>query len=144
MTAIECDSPAIEQLDVDVRALEGASLGELRTVWRSRWGAPPKLRSVRLLRSIIAWRIQAAALGGLDDETRRRLRSSAIPRIANPPIGTRLTREYRGVLHQVEIGETGISYAGREFRSLSEVARLITGVRWNGPRFFGIRAGRAS
>ena len=139
MTATECASPAIEQLDVDVRALEGASLGELRAVWRSRWGVPPKLRSVRLLRSIIGWRVQAETLGGLDDETRRRLRSSAMPRIANPPAGTRLTREYRGVLHQVEIGETGVSYGGREFRSLSEVARLITGVRWNGPRFFGLR-----
>jgi hypothetical protein len=133
-----------DALNAEVRALERLKLAELRTVWRSRWGVPPKLRSVRLLRAIIAWRMQSEVRGGLDAEIRRRLRSSAMPRIANPPVGTRLTREYRGVLHQVEIGEVGVKYAGREFGSLSEVARLITGVRWNGPRFFGIRGRPAS
>lgn len=139
MSVVCAEASDAENLEADVRALEKASLGDLRAVWRSRWGAPPKLRSPRLLRSIIAWRIQADALGGLDDDTRRRLRSSAMPRIANPATGTRVTREYRGVLHHAEIAEAGVIYAGREFRSLSEVARVITGVRWNGPRFFGLR-----
>lgn len=50
-----------------------------------------------------------------------------------------MTREYRGVLHHVEILEAGVSYAGQPYGSLSEVARLITGTRWNGPKFFGLR-----
>lgn len=129
-----------EKIDNEVRALETATLQELRAVWRRRkWGAPPKMRSVELLRMIIAWRIQSAVYGGLDAATRQRLRSSSMPRTPNPPAGTRVTREYRGVLHHVEILQAGVSYAGQSYGSLSEVARLITGTRWNGPRFFGLR-----
>jgi hypothetical protein len=97
-----------------------------------------------LLRLITAWRLQSDAFGGLDDNTRQRLRRSSAPHIANPPAGTRLTREYQGVLYEVEILDNGVAHAGREYRSLSEVARLITGVRWNGPRFFGLRQERLS
>jgi len=93
---------------------------------------------------MVAWRIQSEALGGLDDDTRRRLRRSSMPRLAGPPCGTRLTREFRGVLHHVEVREDGIFYAGQRFRSLSEVANLITGSHWNGPRFFGLRGKAAS
>ena len=129
-----------DEIDNEVRALEAATLEDLRTVWRRRkWGAPPKMRSIELLRMIIAWRIQAAAYGGLDAATRQRLRGVSMPRMPNPPAGTRVTREYRGVLHHVEILKVGVSYAGRSYSSLSEVARLITGTRWNGPRFFGLR-----
>ena len=131
-------------IDLEVRALDGANLEELRAVWRSKWGAPPKLRSVHLLRLIAAWRLQSDAFGGLDDDTRQRLRRVSAPRIANPPVGTRLTREYLGVLYEVEILGDGVSYAGKSYGSLSEVARLITGVRWNGPRFFGLRRERLS
>jgi hypothetical protein len=126
-------------VNAEVRALERAGLGELRAKWRSKWGTPPKLRSVHLLRMITAWRLQSDAFGGLDDETRQRLRRTCGPRLPNPAVGTRLTREYQGVLYEVEIVDGGVGYAGREYRSLSEVARLITGVHWNGPRFFGLR-----
>lgn len=144
MVGLPLEEVDLASLDAEIRALEHASLGELRAAWRSRWGAPPKLRSVRLLRSMVGWRIQVEALGGLDEATRRRLCSTAMPRPAVAATGTRLTREYRGVLHEVEIGEASVSYAGREFRSLSHVARLITGTRWNGPRFFGLRGEAAS
>ena len=136
---LDCGSKDRGELAAEVRALSDASLRDLRAIWRSRWGAPPKLRSVRLLRAMVAWRLQTEALGGLDDDTRRRLRTSLMPRLAAPPVGTRLTREYRGVLHQVEIGEGAVIYAGRQFGSLSEVAEQITGTHWNGPRFFGLR-----
>ena len=102
-------------------------------------GAPPRLRSVRLIRLLIAWRLQCDAYGGLDDDLKRRLRQSSAPRAANPPTCARLTREYQGVLYEVEILDGGVAYAGREYGSLSEVLRLITGVGWNGPRFFGLR-----
>ena len=62
-----------------------------------------------------------------------------MPRMPNPSAGTRVTRGYRGVLHHVEILKVGVSYAGQLYGSLSEVARLITGTRWNGPRYFGLR-----
>lgn len=126
-------------VEMEVRSLEGMNLAALRVFWRARWGAPPKLRSVELLRLIIAWRIQAAVEGGLDAETKVRLRNSSIPRIPNPPPGTRLTREYRGVMYTVEIAEGAVRHAGRTYGSLSEVASEITGTHWNGPRFFGLR-----
>lgn len=97
------------------------------------------MRSVELLRMIIAWRIQSAAYGGIDAATRQRIRSTSMPRMPNPPAGTRVIREYRGVLHHVEILEAGVCYEGKPYGSLSEVARLITGTHWNGPRFFGLR-----
>ena len=126
-------------VEMEVRSLEGMNLAALRVFWRARWGAPPKLRSVELLRLIIAWRIQAAVEGGLDAKTKVRLRNSSIPRIPNPPPGTRLTREYRGVMYTVEIAEGAVRHAGRTYGSLSEVASEITGTHWNGPRFFGLR-----
>jgi hypothetical protein len=58
---------------------------------------------------------------------------------ADLPVGTKLTREWRGVRYEVETVERGVAYAGERYASLSEVARLITGSRWNGPRFFGLR-----
>ena len=122
------------QVEAQVRSLERMNLAALRDFWRAQWGAPPKLRSVELLRLIIAWRIPAAAEGGLRAETKARLRSNAMPRIPNPPAGTRLTREDRGVLYRVEVGDGAIRHAGRGFRSLLEVAREITDTRWNGPR----------
>ena len=128
-------------LEAQLCALERLDLRGLRDVWRDRWGTAPKLRSVDLLRRIIAWRIQAAAYGGLAPETRVRLRSTSMPRIPLPKPGARLTREYKGVLYTVEVGVGSLHYAGRAYGSLSEVAREITGVRWNGPRFFGLRHG---
>ncbi len=80
-------------VNAEVRALERAGLGELRAKWRSKWGTPPKLRSVHLLRMITAWRLQSDAFGGLDDETGQRLRRTCGPRLPNPTAGTRLTRE---------------------------------------------------
>lgn len=61
------------------------------------------------------------------------------PRAAPPPVGTSLTREYKGVLHQVEVEHGGVRYRSALFGSLSEVAREIAGTRWNGPHFFGLR-----
>jgi hypothetical protein len=140
------DEPAIyaeaSDLEAQLSALEHLDLQGLREVWRNRWDAAPKLRSIGLLRRIIAWRIQAAAYGGLASDTRARLRSKSMPRIPLPKFGTRLTREYKGVLYTVEVGVGSLHYAGKAYGSLSEIAREITGVRWNGPRFFGLRPSR--
>lgn len=127
------------ELEDELAGLGTLDLAGLRAFWLARWGRPPKLRSRELLRLSIAWRLQTAAYGDLDGETRRRLRQSSLPAPPAPPPGSRLTREFRGVLHQVELTQDGCVYAGQRYRSLSEVARTITGTRWNGPRFFGLR-----
>jgi hypothetical protein len=121
--------------------LEGVGLEDLRSRWRGRYGAPPKLRSPELLALMLAWRIQAEREGGLDADTRRALRRPAgVRAAAEPSPGTRLVREWEGTPHEVIVmSEGGLLYRGDRYRSLSEIARAITGVRWNGPRFFGLR-----
>ena len=125
----------------EVRALARLDLDGLRAEWRTRFGSPPTLRSPALLRRMLAWRIQVAAFGGLDADTRRRLRQSSPvkPATPDPTPGTRIRREWNGVIHDVSVVPDGFVYDGRRFKSLSEIARAITGVRWNGPRFFGLR-----
>lgn len=128
-------------MEDEVEALEALDLEGLRLFWRRRYGAPPKLRSPELLRLMLAWRIQAQAFGGLDSDTRRGLRRPTGEKAqAIPSGGTRLTREWQGVRHEVTaLGEGGFLYDGERYQSLSQIARLITGARWNGPRFFGLR-----
>ncbi len=128
------------ELEEEVRALERLDLEALRAAWRARYGAPPKLRSPDVLRALLAWRIQADAQGGLDGETQRLLRMSSPRRGLKLDVGVRLAREWKGVRHEVEVAEKGFTYAGVSYASLSSIARQITGVRWNGPRFFGLRA----
>lgn len=120
-------------------ALETADLEGLRAQWRRRYGAPPRLRSKALLRHVLAWRIQADAYGGLGPQTRKLLRDDRPPREPVVAPGTIITREWRGQRHQVEATGEGFLHDGRCWKSLSEVARTITGTRWNGPRFFGLR-----
>ena len=130
----------VAELERAVLALEALDLEGLRAAWRQRWGTPPRLRSVQILRHLIAWRMQAEALGGLDAETKRLLRATSLPRrgsVLQP--GQRLVREWRGRRYDIEIVENGFTHAGRTFKSLSQVAFVITGTRWNGPRFFGLR-----
>ena len=123
----------------EVASLQSMTLSELRTLWAARFGAPPKQRSVELLRRVLAWRLQAEALGGLDAATVRLLGSErTLVMVAEQP-GTRLARDYAGKRHEVVMLEEGVLYEGETYGSLSEVARLITGQRWNGPRFFGLR-----
>jgi hypothetical protein len=130
-----------ELLLEQVRALERADLTTLREIWAERVGAVPKVRSPDMLRRVLAWRIQAEAYGGLDRDLRRQLRQTSEPAVGGPILrpGVRLTREWAGCLHEVEVQESGFLYAGRRYASLSKIASEITGVRWNGPRFFGLR-----
>lgn len=132
-------------VDSEVQALSGLNLEGLRAAWRARYGAPPKLRSPELLGFMLAWRMQAAALGGLDADTRRALRrpvgEKPRPKVTG---GSRLVREWDGVRHEVTVlNDGGFEYRGERHRSLSEIARLITGTRWNGPRFFGLRGAKS-
>ena len=126
-------------VEADIRLIETMSLPELRAMWTARWGPAPRFRSVDLLRRLIAWRLQTEVFGDLDADTKILLRRTAIPQPTGLPPGSRLTREYRGQLHQVDVGDHTFNYQGTTYASLSAIARQITGTRWNGPRFFGLR-----
>ena len=130
-----------DDLDAEVDRLETLDLQALRQVWRERYGAPPKLRLRELLGLMLAWRMQAESGDGLSAETRRAIRRPPGEKARSQPAGgTRLVREWEGLRHEVTaLGGQGFLYRGERYASLSQIARLITGVRWNGPRFFGLR-----
>ncbi len=114
-------------------------LAGLRAEWQRRYGSLPKHRAADLLRRVLAWRIQADAFGDLDATTRRILsKEQNVLRPSAQP-GMRLAREWAGRRYEVVVIESGVVFEGQTFGSLSEVARHITGRRWNGPRFFGLR-----
>jgi hypothetical protein len=123
---------------------------QLRELWSEVFRSlpHPKLRR-ELLVPIIAYRIQERTLGGLKPATTRRLLTIAgataaggkpAPRqtLAARP-GTRMVRQWQGKLYEVVTLESGFMYDGRKYRSLSEIARVITGTRWSGPAFFGLK-----
>lgn len=132
--------------DVDhlVAELAARDLEGLRDMWRQRYGAAPSLRSVPLLRRLLAWRLQAEAYGGLDPSTTRalarkgRLRAEGL----DLGIGACLTREWQGRIYQVIVEAGGFRCDGTVYPSLSAAATAIAGSRWNGPRFFGLRDAR--
>lgn len=129
----------VDELEQLLGALNAMPLSELRQVWRQRFGEPPRLRSPDTLRHLIGWRLQSDAYGGLSLETRNALKARGQPRISRLSDGAKLSREWKGRRYEVERTSDGFIYEGARYRSLSEVARSITGVRWNGPRFFGLR-----
>jgi Protein of unknown function (DUF2924) len=124
--------------------LDGATL---KAQWRTLYGSAPPRRITRgLLIGAVAYRLQEKTLGGLAPAARRRLLSAAeelakenapAPRVLAP--GTILLREWHGVNHQVTVLEGSVEYHGQRYRSLSQVARVITGSCWSGPLFFGLR-----
>jgi hypothetical protein len=135
-------TPKLEAANVEARQLATLTLQELRLSWCGLYGLPcPKLRSADLLRRLLAWRLQAEVEGGLTKETRRILLSKTRAKAPGPILtpGVRLSREWRGRVCDVEVVGEGFLFEGKPYASLSEVAREITGVRWNGPRFFGLR-----
>ena len=121
-------------------------------LWTASYNRPPpKGLSRRLLEYAAAYHVQTQAYGGPSPALRRKLRrlvgsnrrdkSASIPRtVASKtlPPGTRLVREWHGTPYTVEVLESGFQCNGQRYRSLSEVARAITGARWSGPRFFGL------
>ncbi len=130
-----------DDLCAEVEGLEVLDLQALRQVWRERYGATPKLRSRELLGLMLAWRMQAEGREGLSAEVRRAIRRPPGEKARSQPAsGTRLVREWEGLRHEVTaLGGQRFLYRGERYASLSQIARLITGVRWNGPRFFGLR-----
>jgi len=131
------DAP-IEALLVEIGRMD---LDQLRELWRRRYGAPPALRSVPIMRLQLAWRVQAEAYGGLDPQARRALaRSGPVePEGRHLGLGARLSRIWKGRNVEVVVEEQGFRWNDHLFPSLSAAASAIAGSRWNGPRFFGLR-----
>jgi hypothetical protein len=138
-------------LSEEVAGLPALGPERLKERWRTLYGTePPPRISEDLLRRAIAYRLQERALGGLKLSTRRLLqrvaadvrprRSTSTPPARRLRPGAVLIREWRGTSHQVTVLEDGVLFRGKRHRSLSEVARKITGNRWSGPLFFGLKA----
>jgi len=132
-------------------ALKGAPTPVLKARWRELFETEPPAYNRRFLESRLAYRIQELAYGGLSRQTLERLRAmakqyatrDATERKARPvqkPIaGTKLIREYQGVEHCVTVRADDFEYLGRPYKSLSSIAREITGTKWNGLVFFGLK-----
>lgn len=134
-----------EQVEHKVDALQRLSLEDLRALWRADYGTPPPLRSPELLRLMLAWRIQVAAFGGLDSDTKRLLKRVTPPQAEGMSfgIGTKFRRIWNGQDVEVIVTDKGFLHDGKYYRSLSAAASAIAGVHWNGPRFFGLRDTRS-
>jgi hypothetical protein len=144
--------PVLAQL----AALKGLPALALKTKWRALFDSEPPPYNRRFLESRLAYRIQELAYGGLKKETVERLRVLAKQYDGKPggrskgrpdrlPIaGTRLVREWQGVQHCVTVRGDDLEFQGRPYKSLSAIAREITGVRWNGWVFFGLKNHRGA
>jgi Protein of unknown function (DUF2924) len=131
-----------------VAALPKTPTPELKQMWRELYDKEPPGFSRSYLISRLAYRIQELAYGGLKPATRAkldRLADALDPKTARqrvvdrPVVGTQLIREWRGVEQRVTVLDDGFEWDGRRYRSLSAVARAITGTRWNGLTFFGVK-----
>ena len=130
-----------------VETILSADREVLVRTWRQLHGsAPPRSMSQPLLRRVLAFDLQLSAAGGWPEGLEARLTRLAAggerPRAAEPKAGGRLLREWNGITHVVEITPDGYRWKGQTWRSLSVIAREITGAHWSGPRFFGLNAER--
>jgi Protein of unknown function (DUF2924) len=159
LTAVRSDpSPALDATVLSIVAnLEGLDLNGLRRQWRAHLGGEPAAHLTRwLLMKVLAYRLQADAFVDLDKSIQRMLRSNRNRGAATPfdrrapqtrdgvglKAGALLVREWNGKLERVMILEEGFAWNGQTFRSLSQIAKAMTGTNWNGHRFFGLRQGK--
>ena len=139
--------PVLAQL----AALKSMPVAELKGKWRDLFDTEPPAYTRRFLEHRLSYRFQELAYGGLKPETLKRLKALGNSLDGGDPVrrrnradsrpisGTRLIREYRGVEHCVTVRDDDFEYQGRPYKSLSAVARAITGTRWNGLMFFGLK-----
>jgi hypothetical protein len=139
-------------LDGEIAHLRDLAVGELRSRWHNVFGRLPHPHLPRhLLFRVLAYRLQSEIVGDLDAESQRLLDRSVSPeeagqravqlarRAADLRPGTMLAREWNGRMQRVAVLAEGFAWDGRTYPSLSSVALAITGTRWNGPKFFGLR-----
>jgi hypothetical protein len=139
------------KLAQELKDLETRGDDELKDCWSSLYGTKPPQKIHRsLLIAVVAHRMQENALGALKSSVRRHLMQAAnnpaTPRPSplypspRPRAGTVLVRDWGGVTHQAKVLEDGILFRSKRYKSLSEIARVITGSRWSGPLFFGLKS----
>lgn len=140
-----------DSIPARLAALKTTSTPDLKAQWRELFDSPPPPFNRRYLESRLAYRIQELAYGGLKPETVKRLEALGeqldggnitkrrIRADLMPIVGTRLIREWQGVEHIVTVTADGFDWQGRPYKSLSAIARAITGTRWNGWVFFGLK-----
>jgi hypothetical protein len=143
-----------EGLEAEVAGIADMTLVELRALWRERWGDLPAFRSREYLGRAMAYRVQADAMGDLGKASRRQLaelagkfaedhRFNPTPAVSLKP-GSSLVREWGGKRHEVAVTGDGFLYDGVAYGSLSRVAAVITGTKWNGLVFFGMKGRKAA
>ncbi len=146
-------SDSNEAVSRKLASLRLLPIKRLKKQWRLLYGSePPHRVSRELLTRAVAYRIQEQALGGLKPSTRKLLERFAGDARSGRPLtlspcapasaGTVPMRDWQGTTHEVKVLDRGVLYKRKRYRSLSEVARLITGSRWSGPLFFGLRGKR--
>ncbi len=140
--------PDRQALDAEIAQLRGLDLGGLRGRWLAVFGRPAPAHLPRhLLFRMLAYRLQADHFGDLDQDSQRLLDGAAPEKaaiqgkrqVASLRPGTVLGREWNGQMHRVAVLAQGFAWNGAIYPSLTKIALAITGTRWNGPRFFGLR-----
>ena len=135
-------------MERDLEVLSEAPLAEVKEKWQKVFGTDaPGAMSRKLMIRALAHELQSRALGGLKPKIRKQLMRVIVPESPVPgksaatalQPGPRLLREWRGVCHCVDVTDDGFRWNNQTWGSLSAIARAITGVRWNGPLFFGLR-----
>lgn len=141
------DGPVLARL----AALKDMTVPQLKAEWEKLFAAAPPNNSRAFLEQRLAYRIQELTYGGLskpvtrlldalaDEVEGKKVRKTVIADPRNPVTGTKLVREWDGAEHVVTVLQDGFDWQGRRYKSLSAVARDITGTQWNGYRFFGLR-----
>jgi hypothetical protein len=142
----------MNSLEQRIEALRSLSTAQLRQEWQRVWKEPAPRLGHDLLRRGIAWKLQEQEQGGLPRSCIRELDRLAgrlerglplgLERTAKP--GTRLVRQWRGRTFHVAVMDEGFLFEDRRYASLSQIAQVITGTKWSGPRFFGLTSGPAA
>jgi DUF2924 family protein len=131
---------------ISIAAIETMPLADLQVAWHRHYGAAAPSLSPELLRRGLAYRLQEKKLGRLDRRTAACLarynseNMPVAPMLVGPKLstGTKLIRDWHGAGHSVNVLEDGFEYEGKRWKSLTAIARHITGTKWSGPRFFGL------
>ncbi len=145
-------TPSSDPVLARVAAIKTMPTPGLKNMWRDLFASEPPPYNRRFLESRLAYRVQELAFGGLKPETVKRLEALArgvdetnpimrrIRADQKPVSGTRLIREWQSVEHVVTVRDKGYEFKGAPYKSLSAIARAITGTRWNGWVFFGLKS----
>ena len=147
---VSAAKPDPKPIEVEVARLRDLDLAELRARWHTVFGRrPPSSLPRHLLFRVLAYRIQAVALGDLDRDCQRLLDQTVLPdsnsRVRLKRVittfrqGTILSRQWNGRIERIAVSAEGFAWNGKIYPSLSKIASSITGTRWNGPKFFGLR-----